>query len=236
MSDFILSLAGVIQKEINGLSTVAQNAANANTAGYKSVREFSTLAGIEPGQAEQPPLERRQATLEVRTQDGALRYSGRPTDLALSGNAWFVVETPQGARLTRDGRFHIDSQGVLVNAKGWPVLGGDGKLHLAHEAFSVARDGQLEQKGVEIGRLALVTTSDAFSLQPESDGLYRPQGALTAASGHAVHQGMLEQSNVNLGQDMVRLMETTRHIESVQRALVAYDNLLNTGISQIGKE
>lgn len=236
MSDLILGLAGVIQKEISSLSTVAQNAANANTVGYKSVQDFATLAGIEPGKPESAVMERRQSSQDVRQSDGALRYTGRSTDLALSGNAWFVVNTPQGVRLTRDGRFHLDADGVLVTAKGFPVMGEGGVLRLTGDVFSVERDGRIVQGGNELGRLVLVSASGAFSLKAEADGLYRPEAGLAAASGHAVHQGSLEQSNVNLSTDMVRLMETTRHIESVQRALSAYDSLMGTGVGQIGKE
>lgn len=236
MSDFIMGLAGVIQKEINSLATVAQNAANANTVGYRAVQNFATLSGVESGKNPAPAMERLQSAQNVEQRDGALRHTGRDTDLALSGNAWFVINTPQGVRLTRDGRFHLDANGVLVTSKGWPVMGEGGALRLGAEAFSVERDGRIVQGGEGLGRLVLVSSSAAFSLQAEENGLYRPEGALSPANGHAVHQGMLEQSNVNLGSDMVRLMETTRYIESVQRALSAYDSLLSTGIGQIGKE
>lgn len=236
MSDFILGLAAVIQKEINMLSTVAQNSANANTVGYKAVQEFSTLVGMENSKPGLMPLDNLQAEKSVRLSDGALRYSGRNTDLALSGDAWFVVDTPQGTRLTRDGRFHIDQNHVLVTANGWPVVGESGAIHLQGDSFSVGRDGRISQNGEEAGKLVLVASKGTFSVQPDTDGFYRATGPLSAATGHVVHQGALEQSNVTLSTDMVRLMEASRHIESVQRALSAYDNVLSTGISQIGKE
>lgn len=248
MSDLILGLAGVIQKEIDRLGSVAQNAANANTVGYKAVQEFAALAGVEaaaarpgagPSAAPAPAataMERLDSATYLRTQDGALRHTGRATDLALSGDAWFVVDTPDGPRLTRDGRFRVSAEGVLVTAQGWPVVGTEGALRLPAGDFSVDREGRVSAGGEALGKLALVAPQDARALQPDGQGLYRASGPLGAPAAYGVQQGVLEQSNVNLSADMVRMMEASRHIESVQRALAAYNEMLGTGIGQIGKD
>jgi flagellar basal body rod protein FlgG len=235
MSDLIMGLAGVIQKDIDRLGTVAQNAANANTVGYKSVQEFAALAGVEKGKSADPVAQLGSDT-HLRLHDGALRPTGRSSDLAISGNAWFVVDTPQGTRLTRDGRFHVNTDGVLVNVQGFAVVGEGGAIRLARGEFSVASDGAITQNGAGVARLVLVSTPSTSGLVPDGNSLYRTEGAISAARGHSVHQGMLEQSNVNLSADMVRMMETTRHIESVQRALSAYNDVLSTGIDKIGKD
>lgn len=240
MTDFILGLAGVIQKEINMLGSVAQNSANANTVGYKAVQRFSTMAGVDPSAAKdksaQEKLDNLQEEISVRLSDGALRYTGRNTDMALSGNAWFVIDTPQGARLTRDGRFRINENNVLVNSNGWPVVGEGGPVHVASENFEMSKEGAFLVNGSETGRLVLVSVQGKLPVKPDNNGLYIANGTLMPASAYALHQGMLEQSNVSLSSDMVKLMETSRHIESVQRALSAYDNVLSIGIGQIGKE
>lgn len=236
MSDLILSLAGVIQKEINRLGSVAQNAANANTVGYKAVQEFAAMAGVENGKPAASAIERLQSDTYLREQDGALRHTGRSTDLALAGNAWFVLDTPQGTRLTRDGRFQVNAAGALVNGKGWPVVAEDGALRLPTGDMVVDREGRVSVNGEAAGRLVLVAPQIPTALEPDGQGMYRPTGPLGAAKGHSVYQGMLEQSNVNLSADMVRMMEASRHIESVQRALSAYNEVLGTGIGQIGKD
>lgn len=233
MSDLILNLAAIIQREVDVVSGAAQNTANANTVGYKSLRTFSTLSGVDTAAGTAP------ATVianHVTATDGMLKFTGRDTDLALSGNAWFVVKTPDGLRLTRDGRFHRAADGILVNASGWSVMGPQGAIQLGDRAITVAKDGQISAGDSTINRLLLVSVDNQAAVKLDKAGLYVTKAPLGEPGQYAVHQGMLEQSNVELGADMVRMMEASRHIESVQRALSAYDNVLSSGINQIGKD
>ncbi|MOA19363.1 flagellar basal body rod protein FlgG [compost metagenome] len=68
------------------------------------------------------------------------------------------------------------------------------------------------------------------------NGLYMSQSEMVPASNYVLHQGMQERSNAALGNDMVRMMEVTRHVESMQRALSSYDGMLESGINQLGKD
>lgn len=233
MSDLILNLAAVIQREIDVVGGVAQNTANANTVGYKAMRTFSTLSGAASAA---PTAADMVIANRVSKMDGMLKFTGRDTDLALSGNAWFVVKTPDGLRLTRDGRFHRAEDGALVNANGWSVMGTQGAIQLGEHAITVGKDGQITADGSVNHRLMLVSINQQAEVRLDKAGLYVTDTPWDEPGQYAVHQGMLEQSNVELGADMVRMMEASRHIESVQRALSAYDNVLSSGINQIGKD
>lgn len=241
MTDLIMALGRVIQREMDTLKTVSQNVANANTAGYRATRSFSAfqasmpaqgaaLAGIASGLS---AIESRQA---IKSDAGALYFTGRQTDLAISGDAWFVVQTPEGTRLTRDGRFRVDAVGQLVNQAGHPVLGLNGPLVVGNGTFTMDAMGEARTDGQVCGQLRLQRVADAASFFPVGNGLYSTNALLLNAQRYVVHQGLQERSNADLGADMVKIMEVSRHIESVQRALSAYDGMLNSGINQLGKE
>lgn len=269
MSDLIMQLASVIQTDLNVLTATAQNIANVNTNGYKAMRSFPALLTPASRAVSARPTTAPVTSALVWVQQqqvvneagGGFKVTGNSTDLALSGNAWFVVQTPQGLRLTRDGGFHVDAGGQLVSAAGYAVQGSDGPVQLnavpmdalrtdtgSDTGLSVSEDGVLSQGGREQTRLRVVTVNEGWRVVADGAGLYRYEGAvpdavsgaapeaLSEAKAYTLRQGVLEQSNVDMGADMVRLMEASRHAESVQRALAAYDGLLGSGINQLGKD
>jgi flagellar basal body rod protein FlgG len=87
-----------------------------------------------------------------------------------------------------------------------------------------------------VDSLRIVKVADEGALTAVGNGLYMANAPLTNATGFVVYQGAQERPNVDMTADMVRMMEVSRHIESMQRAIVAYDGVLNSGINQLGKE
>ncbi|MEK6788401.1 MAG: flagellar hook-basal body protein [Pseudomonadota bacterium] len=241
MTNLIMALGGVIQREMDTLKSVSQNVANANTTGYRATRSFSVFTASMPAQGTASAgiasrlsgIESHQA---INSDAGALHFTGRQTDLAISGNAWFVVQTPEGTRLTRDGRFRTDAAGQLVNQAGYPVLSMNGPLVVGNGTFTMDVTGEVRADGQVRGQLKLQRVADVASLSPVGNGLYSANAPLLSAERYVVHQGLEERSNADLAADMVKVMEVSRHIESVQRALSAYDGMLNSGINQLGKE
>lgn len=240
MSDLIMQLAGVIQRDIDNLKAVSQNVANANTYGYKAERTFNVMGanvmgadagviGVNAG------LNDIQAQTWISTDGGALQHTGRVTDLALSGDGWFALKTPGGVLLSRDGRFQVDNNGYLVSKAGYPVLADEGPLQVAGGVLKVDAGGQVSVDDRPVGRLSVVRVENPQQLLAVGDGLYATSTAVIPAKSFVVHQGLLERSNAAMGADMVKMMEVSRHVETVQRALSAYDGMLNSGINQIGK-
>lgn len=231
MSDLIMQLAGVIQRDINGLGAVAQNVANANSPGYKSTRSFNVYAPLDS-----TGFEAIYEQSYVEPAGGALDVTGRATDLAVDGDAWFVLLTPDGPRLTRDGRFRVDDSGFLVGDLGHPVLGTNGPVHVAGGVMDVDTQGVIRVDGKEVGQLRMMRVSNPTALRSAGNGTYTSESPFLDASHYVLHQGMQERSNAALGNDMVRMMEITRHVETMQRALSTYDSLLDSGINQFGKD
>lgn len=236
MSDMIMQLAGVIQRDIDTLKEVSQNVANANTTGYKAGRAFSVQALAKPASGVAVGLDGLHTQTSINTDGGALQATGRVTDLALSGDAWFAVNTPQGAALTRDGRFQVDNQGFLVTQAGHPVLGQGGPIQVAGGVLKISSQGEVSVDDAPVGQLSLVRIERASDLVSRGAGLYSADVAWQPATQYVVHQGLLERSNAAMGADMVKMMEVSRHVETLQRALSAYDGLLNSGINQLGKD
>lgn len=236
MSDLIMQLAGVIQRDIDNLKEVSQNVANANTPGYRASRGFNILPPTSTAIGTSQGLEAIESRTSLDLQGGALQQTGTATDLALTGHAWFAVQDVRGTLLTRDGRFHVDSAGYLVNASGLRVLGNGSPLQVDNGVLKIDSRGEVLIDGQPVARLDLFRVNDPARLTSLGAGLYQYVGRLTPAQDYVVHQGVQERSNVDLGNDMVKIMEISRHVESMQRALSAYDGLLDTGINQLGKD
>jgi len=235
MSDLIMQLAGVIQRDIDNLKAVSQNVANANTYGYKAERTFNVMGSNVAGPGVAGGLDDIRAQTWTSTDGGALQHTGRATDLALSGDAWFAIKTPGGVLLSRDGRFQVDKAGYLVSRAGYPVLADDGPLEVADGVLKIDASGEVSVDDRPVGRLSVVRVDNPQQLFAVGDGLYAANSGMTPAKDFVVHQGLLERSNAAMGTDMVKMMEVSRHVETMQRALSAYDGMLNSGINQIGK-
>ncbi|PCK03399.1 MAG: hypothetical protein COA42_21310 [Alteromonadaceae bacterium] len=246
MSDLISSLANVMQAEINTLDVIAQNSANANTTAYRSQRSvinqpsfLQFIAAPEntkthSGDAISRPLDSSPPAMHTKLllSDGSLSMTQAPLDFALTGDAWFGIQHPEGLQLTRNGHFHLDDNGTLVTTHGYPVLGSDMQTINGLTLQSrIDSDGQLVDGNQ---KLLILRALDSNSIVPQGEGLYLSHSGVDAAQNYQVIQGALEGSNVDIGNDMVRLLQTTRHIESLQRAMSSYDSIMESGINQIG--
>lgn len=230
MSDFIVSLSQIMRTEVDSLNAVAQNSANLNTLGYKSVRStaseniFSTVMD-----STQPNV-----ATKVKTTNGQINFTEQPLDFAIAGNGWFGVLQDDQLKLTRNGRFHLNQDRVLVTQNGDPVLGVNGLITLPSESVSVGSNGEIISSTGEPFQLAIYNTENT-EVTSEGNGLYSSFEAVLKDNDIKIIQGAVEESNVDSAADMVRLMESTRHIESIQRAINTYNELLNAGINQLGK-
>lgn len=222
MSNVISSIASYLSRDVEALDIIGQNVANMRTAGYRTERLRSDF---------------RAATMEsdrtLSMLDGSLDKTGAPLDLAIQGQGFFVVDVNGQERLTRNGQFHLDADRQLVDTMGRPVLGESGPITLESTAVRIGADGSIKDGDKDIGMLRIVGVADANGLRAIGDGLYAYSGAPGQWIG-TLHQGALERSNVDPGTEMVRLMEVTRHAQSVQRAIQAYDTAMQGGISHLG--
>lgn len=190
-------------------------------------------------------------------EQGQLSPTGNPFDLALNGKGFFEILTPNGVRYTRKGTFTMNPDGLLVNEKGYPVLSGlpmteekDGEAEAAPlpqpeerlikldgtSKFSINLQGEIYQNGLSVGNLAVVEFKDPHALKKEGNSSFINQhsGNFIQASA-TVHQGFVEESNVNAVSEMTRLIKANRQFESIQQAIKAYDQISEKGTNEIAK-
>lgn len=230
MSDTLQAIARALTADVQQLGTISHNVANINTPGYRGVRtvqRFDAMTAA-PG-APETMLDQR---------DGSLIQTERPLDLALQGEGFFAVEREGRTLLTRSGAFRIDAEGGLINAVGDRVLGEGGPIVLsdlaADEELRIDANGELwTSQERSLGRLDLIAVADAAALRPVGSGAYAYEGKRGEWTGRVV-QGALEGANVDAARETIHLIETTRHAESVQRAISIYDKAMDTGVNRLG--
>lgn len=223
MSNSVVSgIARYLSNDVEALDVISQNVANMRTTGYRTER---LKADFRTGTLDPQPA--------LSLVDGNLDMTGRPLDLAIQGPGFFVVDVDGQEMLTRDGQFHIDVNQQLVDVSGHPVLGQSGPIVLTRDGVHINAAGEIVDGDKTIDSLRVVAIGTPAALRESGDGLYTYNAAPGDWTG-SIHQGALEKSNVDPSTEIVRLMELTRHAQSVQRAIQAYDQAMQSGINHLG--
>ena len=221
------------------LQSVANNIANLSTTGYR--REGVIFAeAVEALPVEGGSVAMTEARARYTdTLQGSLEQTGGKFDLAIEGNGYFTVMTPQGERLTRAGAFTRNADGVVVNMDGHPLLDeGGGEITIPFEAKSVgvAADGTLSVDGAPAARIGLVDVADQTSLFREAGVLFRADAGTKPVEDGRIVQGLLEQSNVNPVAEMARMVEVQRAYEYGQKLMDQEDDGIRLVVRTLGEQ
>lgn len=211
----------------SNFEVIANNVANASTTGFRGQKTFHEVVGPSTHALGTVYAMHRSGAFDGR--DGATVSDSVPTHLALRGPGFFVVDDGGRPLLTRDGRFSVDDQGLLVDASGRQVQGDGGPIELPRgEVVRVEGDGTVFAGDQEVARLSLVDGP------VELVGLntYRATGPTTGASATVV-QGALETSNVDPVSAMIELVQASRLFEAHQKSMQASDEL-DSRLNQLG--
>ncbi len=222
---------------VKDMRIIATNIANLSTDGYR--REGAIFAEM----VEKGALiggASAQTSARVRVTDfsqGALQRTGGDFDLAIEGDGFFLVQTPDGQALTRAGAFLRNDAGELVTRDGNRLLDeGGAPLFAPAEAreITVATDGTLSADGQPIGRVGIVTVEDPSQLTRRESGLFTTEEALIPAEEASVFQGFVEESNVNPVREIARMIEVQRAYEAGANFLNSEDERMRQAIRVIG--
>lgn len=218
------------------MQVVANNIANLSTTGYR--REGVVFAEHVAAMEDGPSLSMAHATARaIDLMQAEVMPTGGTYDLAIQGEGFFLVETPQGQRLTRAGAFTPDAEGRLVTAEGHPLLdlgGAPVQLPPGATGVAIAQDGTVSAAGTVIGRIGLYQPADPASLRHQSGTLF-DAGAVEPAEGAAVLQGHLEGSNVNPVSEIARMIMVQRAYEMGQGFLDREDSRARNVIQTLGR-
>lgn len=179
------------------------------------------------------------AEIAVIRDQGALENTGNNLDLAVTGDGYFAINTPQGVRYTRDGNFYRSANGQLVTANNQAVLNTQGRpINIPADTgdITIGSDGTISAGGQNVGQIQLAGFADRGALLKEGNSLYRPQnGARPQQAGGSIQQGFLERSNVNVAKEMVELITNYRSYEADSKALTTQDSLLDKAVNDVGR-
>ena len=220
------------------IQLVANNIANASTTGFR--REgllFSEFVRRLDGVEASLSMATANARQIFQTQ-GALSQTGGVLDLAIEGEGFFLVETPRGERLTRAGHFQTNAEGEMVTPDGHPVLDdGGARIFVPVDAgiVAIARDGTLSVDGAPLAQIGLVRPADPTELRRETGVLLEPTGEVIPAEEAVVHQGFLEDSNVDPITEMARLIAVQRAYELGQSFLDREDERIRNVVQTLGR-
>lgn len=204
----------------------ANNLANVSSEAYKGDR---ITAQTGPDGEFPVPVQ----SLDLR--QGALRDTGRAFDLALEGDGFLVVQTPNGPRLTRGGSYSLDAAGVLVDRQGDAVMGEEGPLAFTSGNVEIQPDGAVVVDGKRTGRLKLVQVAEPGTLVKEGFGRFIGGGDQSPAANLRVRQGALEDANVDAMNGMIDLLMIQRAWAANIDALKTMDSVLGTVTSDVGR-
>ncbi|MBL8207799.1 MAG: flagellar basal-body rod protein FlgF [Blastocatellia bacterium] len=172
---------------------------------------------------------------------GVMRETGRPLDVALDGEGFFVVQTPRGERYTRAGALTVDASGQLVTQRGELIVseGGPITIRQGKGELSIGADGSVSVDKQTVGKLRVVRFDNAReALAKEGDSLFMATGKEQPqdANGTRVVQGVLELSNVNAVTEMATMMHNSREFDSLQRSITLMMNDIGRKIAtEIGR-
>ncbi len=229
------------------LDITANNIANLDTAGFKveslMVQDDPQSPALAP--ATQPINYVLDNGVARNFGQGSLDQTGNPFDVAIEGSGFFTLQTANGPRYTRDGRFTSDPTGKLTDKQGNPVLDAGGQpitLDPQNGVASIAKDGTISQTSpqgqtVQVGKLAVVRFTDLTALTKEGDNAYSAAAgqAPTPATNAQIHQGTVEKSNVQGVAEIVHLIAITRAYERVTQMMSQTQDLSESAVERLGK-
>lgn len=240
------------------LDVITSNLANVNTNGFKRDRIAfdSVLAGnlnppaVPPAQTADPVLLQERLTTDY--QPGTLHQTGNPLDLAIQGDGFFVVKTPDGIAYTRQGNFRLSQTGELVTSEGYQVLSKAGDSPGEGQPIVIVPPGQenggkpivdnqgnITVNGEQLGQIAMFDFPKPYGLKKVASTLFVPNEAGAAAQATtgvtSMEQGVLEQSNVDSITEMVQMVEANRFFETCQRVVRGFDDMAAKAVNELAR-
>ena len=222
------------------MDVVANNIANMNTTAFKGenmmfVDHLVRSRGGERALGGTVSYVRDLASFRDAS-EGHEEPTGNPLDLAISGDGYFVVQTPGGDRYTRNGRFQRDSTGQIVTQEGYPVLSDGGQpitVSSTDTKIDIARDGTVVTETAQLGRLRVVRFQNDQQMQQLGGSLYATTQTPEDVQNRRVVQGMLESSNVHPIVELTRMIELQRTYEGVKNFIEKEDERIKNVIREL---
>ncbi|WP_299607891.1 flagellar hook-basal body complex protein [uncultured Tateyamaria sp.] len=219
------------------MQIVANNIANSATSGYRQEGlVFSEyVQGIQGGASLSMGHGNVRQTSFVQ---GTLTQTGGTYDFAIEGEGFFLIQTPDGERLTRAGSFSPNGQGDLVTPDGYAVLDAGGApvfIPPGVRSLSVSPDGTISADGAFVGQIGIVQPNDSASLIREGGVMFRADDGFEPSDTARMLQGFVEASNVDSIGQLARMIEIQRAYEMGQNFLDSEDERVRRAMDAMMK-
>ena len=221
---------------------VANNLANLNTTGFKKDSTYfkkvldaslilNTVQGEENGLSDVQKV-------VTNFEQGTLEPTNNPLNLAIDGNGFFVIQTPEGEKFTRNGNFRLDPENRLINGDGNFVLGESGVITFTEGEININKDGEIYQNGVLIDKIRVVDFPQPYRLEKRGNSYFvpaDPDSQTIEPDSYIIRQGYLENSNVNPIQEMIRMITITKNFQVGQKLIQIQDRTMQKIINETSK-
>jgi flagellar basal-body rod protein FlgG len=242
----IYSSEASMRPKMARMDVLANNLANINTTGFKRDRVFvrmleQSAAAAADGRGDMTGVTTGKY---IDTSSGSMQQTDNPLDLAIEGDGYFAIQTPRGLRLTRNGNFTLNKEGILTTSDGYPVLGLNGAIQLPEKqkldlkSVTISASGEVVSDKEPLGQLRIVVPERADALQKDHESLMfvdASERVLDVAPEQVnVRQGFLEESNVEGIEEMIAMIELNRGFETDQKMIQSQDATLDRSM-EIGR-
>jgi flagellar basal-body rod protein FlgF len=219
---------------------IAQNLANVSTTGYKQdVPRFAAFQNMLLKSGGELGLGAGVDSLSTNFAEGSLQKTSNPLDIALTGDAFLTVKTPQGIAYSRDGALTRDAKGFLIQANGGAQVM-DSKnqpiqIPAGTKSITISDAGEVSADGQSVSRIGLVGINKSDKAVKIGSNLFTVAKPRAITSATPVQQGFLETSNVNIVKEMVSMISAMRAYETDQKMVQAEDGATQKAVNEVAK-
>lgn len=222
-----IALSGAVLKEAQ-MESLTRNLSNINTTGYK--REGLSFTDFIVSE-ERGRIMTSKAATRIDFSEGQLIRTGNPMDIAVNGNGFIALA---GNRYTRRGDLKRDKDGFLTTGSGIRVIGDNGPIRMPEGKVEIDRSGNISVNGLATGKIRIVDLSQKDRIVRIGDSVFYTEEAGKDTKTEVL-QGYLEGSNVNVIEEMVKIITTLREFEAYQKMIHAFDEATSKLSNEIAK-
>jgi flagellar basal-body rod protein FlgG len=220
----------------------ANNLANSNSTGFKKDGVFRKYLIDHDTILRQNASDFRHLEevdgVEINFKQGELYATGNSLDTAIEGKGFFTIQTPDGIRYTRNGNFSLNQDGFIITSNGHYLLGNNGPIQALGDKIFIGDDGNITVDDNLIDVLRMADFPEPYVFNKIGNALFEAEDGTEnppAAGSFNIRQGFLEESNVEMIQEMVNMIQITRDFDSNQKSITMQDTTLDRAVNDIGR-
>jgi flagellar basal-body rod protein FlgG len=228
---------------MNRMDIISNNLANVNTPGFKKdkmtfegmLSSVTNPPAVPPSTTADPILQKSNVYIDYVA--GPVSQTGNTFDMAIDGDGFFVVNTPDGLAYTRQGNFRLSADGTLVTTDGFAVQGQGGPIRISGNRIEIDSKGVVMADGTQAGTISMVDFPKPYALTKTGSAMFVPENPETVAQPATgeLRQSHLEGSNVETITEMVQMIETSRYFDACQRAILSFNDMTSKAANDLGR-